>query len=231
MANSNSQPNSIDLYEISSNYLKRILGNNSEKKQIRVLLLDNITSSIISMFTTQSELLKNEIYLIDKLNNKNRDKLRNLKCICFLKPNDTSVTNLSIEIGSPNYLSYEIYFNNIVSNTRLERIAEADDFEMITQVAEVFIDYYIINKDVFTPVGIDNPFGFEAIDTWEPEALKSSTEALTSLLLSLKLKPTIVYESNSSMCSKRSSDVVDPRQKERSNYSIIVSMDLSIYDS
>ncbi|GMG21529.1 unnamed protein product [Ambrosiozyma monospora] len=172
MANSNSQSSSIDLYEISSNYLKRILGNNSDKKQIRVLLLDNSTSSIISMFTTQSELLKNEIYLIDKLNNKNRDKLRNLKCICFLKPNDTSVTNLSIEIGSPNYLSYEIYFNNIVSNTRLERIAEADDFEMITQVAEVFIDYYIVNKDVFTPVGIDNPFGFEAIDTWDADALK-----------------------------------------------------------
>ncbi|ODV88232.1 hypothetical protein CANARDRAFT_192865 [[Candida] arabinofermentans NRRL YB-2248] len=177
------------------------------KNEIRVLLLDNQTSSIISMYTTQSELLRNEIYLMDKIDNFQRDKLRNLKCICFLKPDDHTVANLSKELTAPNYLSYEVYFNNIISNPRLERLAESDDMEMVTKVVEIFQDYYIINKQLFTSVNIDNPLSDVAIDSWQLPAFNESVESLMSLLLSVKFKPVIKYESNSKMCTKLANSI------------------------
>ncbi|QPG73677.1 hypothetical protein FOA43_000990 [Brettanomyces nanus] len=157
------------------------------------------------MVTTQSELLKHDIYLIDKIENFDRDNLRNLPCICFFKPSDLILSDLCSEISSPKYKSYQVYFNNIVSKSRLERLAESDDLEVITNVAEVFQDYYTVNRALFTSVNISNPLG--GIDTWDPESLDTALDSIISLLLSLKIKPVIRFESNSKMASKLASSV------------------------
>ncbi|VEU22546.1 DEKNAAC103459 [Brettanomyces naardenensis] len=207
----------FDLYRVAGNYLQTILApakdankkvaQSGNSQRIRVLLLDNQTSSIISMITTQSELLRHEIYLIDKLENSDRDNLRNLPCICFLKPSDITVSNLCNEIGSPRYKNYEIYFNNVVSKPRLERLAESDDLEIVTKVAEVFQDYYTVNKALYTSVNIANPLGITTVDTWDPESFDTALDSVVSLLLSFKLKPVIRYESNSKMATKLASSV------------------------
>lgn len=78
----------MDLYKVAQNYIEKMLATDSDSanKNIRVLLLDENTAPIISLVSTQSDLLKKEIYLVDRLENENRDKLRNLRCICFLSP-------------------------------------------------------------------------------------------------------------------------------------------------
>lgn len=194
----------MDLYKVAQNYIEKMLAvdADSDNKNIRVLLLDESTASIISLISTQSDLLKKEIYLVDRLENENRDKLRNLKCICFVKPSDLTVTKLSQEINNPKYSSYEIYFNNIIFKSRLERLAESDDLEIVNKVVEVFQDYYVLNKSLFTTTNIMSPFTASGIQTWDPLSLESSTECLTSLILSLNMKPVIKYESNSKMASK-----------------------------
>ena len=194
----------MDLYKVAENYIEKMLAvdADNDNKNIRVLLLDENTASIISLVSTQSDLLKKEIYLVDRLENENRDKLRNLKCICFLKPSDLTVTRLSQEISNPKYSNYEIYFNNIIFKSRLERLAESDDLEIVNKVVEVFQDYYVLNKSLFTSTNIMNPVSASGIQTWDPLSLESSTECLTSLILSLNMKPVIKYESNSKMASK-----------------------------
>lgn len=193
----------MDLYKVAHNYIEKMLAvGDSGDKSIRVLLLDNNTAPIISLVSTQSDLLKKEIYLVDRLENETRDRLRNLKCICFLKPNDLTITNLSQELGNPKYSSYDIYFNNAIFKSRLERLAESDDLEIVNSVIEVFQDYYVLNKSLFTSTNILNPLSLNKIQNWDPVSLEGSTESLTSLLLSLNMKPIIKYESNSPMASK-----------------------------
>lgn len=194
----------MDLYKVAQNYIEKMLATDSDSanKNIRVLLLDENTAPIISLVSTQSDLLKKEIYLVDRLENENRDKLRNLRCICFFKPSDLTITRLSQEISNPKYSSYEIYFNNIIFKSRLERLAESDDLEVVNRVVEVFQDYYVLNKSLFTSTDTSNPLANTGPQTWEPVSLESSTESLTSLVLSLNMKPVIKYESNSKMASK-----------------------------
>ncbi|KAG7879388.1 hypothetical protein KL925_003500 [Ogataea polymorpha] len=171
----------MDLYAVAQHYLDRILEKDSSDN-IRVLLLDKTTSAVISMVTTQSELLKKDVFLVDKLDNFQRDSLRNLSCICFLEPSMETIANLSREIANPNYQKYDLFFNNSVSNSKLERLAESDDLETISKVVEIFMDYLVVNKAFFVVPNVVSP--------------------VMSLLLSLKYKPVIRYETNSKMCAK-----------------------------
>lgn len=199
----------MDLYKVAQNYIDKMLssGSENETRNIRVLLLDNNTAPIISLVSTQSDLLKKEIYLVDRLENENRDKLRNLKCISFIKPSDITISNLSHEISNPKYSNYDIYFNNIISKSRLERLAESDDLEIVNTVVEIFQDYYVLNKSLFTATNILNPLSMNEIQSWDPVSLENSTESLTSLILSLNMKPVIKYESNSKMAFKLANSI------------------------
>lgn len=193
----------MDLYKVANNYIEKVLSADTDKdRSIRVLILDRHTAPIISLVSTQSDLLKREIYLVDRLENDNRDKLRNLKCVCFLKPSDHTITKLSQEIGNPRYSGYEVYFNNLITKSRLERLAESDDLEVINKVVEVFQDYYVLNRALYSAPEILNPYSMKEPQSWDPLSLESSLQSLTSLILSLNMKPIIKYEKNSKMAGK-----------------------------
>ena len=60
----------------------------------------------ISAITTQSNLLSKEVFLIDKIENTSREKMKHLKCICFLRPSAKSVQLMIDELRNPCYGSY-----------------------------------------------------------------------------------------------------------------------------
>lgn len=218
----------MDLYKVSDFFINFLVnGEDTSKKQnnssfvsapssslpgskIKVLLLDQHTTSIISLNSTQSELLKHDIYLITRLDNPNRDKMGHLKAIVYVKPTEESINYLLDELRNPRYSSYAIYFNNIVSKSQLERLAESDDMEVVVKVQEIFQDYLTINRDLFTfnmKIPQNRIYGDHA-DSWSGFALNRTTEGLTSLLLSLKTKPIIRYEANSKMGSKLAQEIL-----------------------
>ena len=84
-------------------YIDKMLGDTSGMK---VLLLDQETTPIISMVATQSHLLQKETYLVDRIENSSRDKMRHLKCICFLRPTADSIEKLIQELRDPCYGDY-----------------------------------------------------------------------------------------------------------------------------
>lgn len=230
----------FDLYQVAQNYLSRILSVSSDKTEdnqlakndndsdhIKILLLDDVTSKVISMVSTQSELLKHEIFLIDRLENTERDNLKNLPCICLLRPSDLTVSNLCNEISSPKYKSYQVYFNNVVSKPRLERLAESDDMEIVSKVSEIFQDFFTINRAFFTSINIQNALGMNVLDTWDDPSFDSSLESVVSLLLSLKLNPVVRYESNSKMCHKLASSVLYKIKENKGLFSDVPKKDIS----
>jgi hypothetical protein len=119
----------MDVIKAIQNYVNKMIDSVSGMK---VLLLDEETTPILSITTTQSFLLSREIYLIDKISN-SREQMRHLKCIVFIRPTD-SINYLLKELQEPKYGDYYIYFSNSCKKSDIERMAEADEFEVVREV-------------------------------------------------------------------------------------------------
>ncbi|POS84052.1 Sec1-like protein [Erysiphe pulchra] len=203
----------MDLIQAVSGYVSRMVseGDNASgamSKKMKILLLDRDTVSIVSTAVTQSKLLNHEVYLVDRLDNSKREKMRHLRCLCFVRPSPDSIQLLIDELREPKYSDYYIYFSNVIKKSSLERLAEADDHEVVKVVHEYFADYVTINPDLFT-LELSPPsriWSFNA-DTWHTDTLQRTTEGLQAVLLSLKKKPLIRYQKNSLMTKKLASEV------------------------
>ena len=91
----------------------------------------------------------------------------------------------------------------------LERLAEADDHEVVRAVQEYFADYIVINSDL---MALDISFPRQRIwsnspEAWNADALQRTTEGVIALLLSLKKKPLIRYAKNSLLAKKLATEV------------------------
>lgn len=204
----------MDVVQAVSGYISKMVSvgdgvSGTPSAKMKILLLDSDTMSIVSNAITQSALLNHEVYLIDRLDNQNREKMRHLRCLCFVRPSPDSIQYLIDEFRQPKYGEYNIYFSNVVKKSSLERLAEADDHEVVRAVQEHFADYIVVNPDLFT---LDLGFPRQRIwssnpDTWNADALQRTAEGLIAVLLSLKKKPLIRYEKNSLLAQRLAKEV------------------------
>ncbi|MBW0507633.1 hypothetical protein O181_047348 [Austropuccinia psidii MF-1] len=137
----------MDVLKSIQNYTNKMI---TETSGIKVLLLDPDTTSIISLASTQSNLLEHEIYLTDSILNPNRDKMPHLKCICFLRPTAESLKAMEEELKNPRYKEYWLYFSNILKKSEIELLAEADEREVVRELQEYFADYAPITTSHFS---------------------------------------------------------------------------------
>src|SRR5690242_17693101 len=145
----------MDVAAAVQNYMSKIAGAGdgpaaSSSSKMKILLLDSDTVSIVSTAITQSALLKHEVFLIDRLDNPSREKMRHLRCLCFIRPSPDLVQYLIDELRDPKYGEYNVYFSNIVRKSSLERLAEADNHEVVKAVQEYFADYIVVNPDLMS---------------------------------------------------------------------------------
>ncbi|KAL8744649.1 MAG: hypothetical protein Q9190_003132 [Brigantiaea leucoxantha] len=97
----------------------------------------------------------------------------------------------------------------IAGDATSERLAEADDNEVVQSIQEYFGDYLVVNPDFFS-INLRLPqqrvWG-NSPDSWNPDSLVRCAEGLIALLLSLKKKPLIRYEKNSFLAKKLANEV------------------------
>ncbi|OBT87116.1 hypothetical protein VE02_02261 [Pseudogymnoascus sp. 03VT05] len=203
----------MDVVQAVTGYISKMVSagdsaSGTPSAKMKILLLDSETVNIASTAITQSALLNHEVYLIDRLENQNREKMRHLRCLCFVRPSAESIQYLIDELRDPKYGEYNLYFSNVVKKSSLERLAEADDHEVVKAVQEHFADYIVINPDLFTlDLTIPKRIWSGSPDMWNADALQRSTDGLVGLLLSLKKKPLIRYEKNSLLAKKLATEV------------------------
>ncbi|KAM4880372.1 vacuolar protein sorting-associated protein 45 isoform 2-T2 [Sylvia borin] len=137
---------------------------------MKVLLMDRETTGAVSVVYTQSEILQREVYLFERLDSPNREPMKHLKAICFLRPTKENVELLVQELRRPKYSVYFIYFSNVISKSDVKALAEADEQEVVAEVQG---------------------------RSWDPAQLTRTTQGLTALLLSLKKCPMIRYQLSS----------------------------------
>ncbi|CAI4211431.1 unnamed protein product [Parascedosporium putredinis] len=173
----------MDIAQVVSGYLTKVVTTGdvaTTSAKMKILLLDKETVSIVSTATTQSALLNHEVYLIDRIDNTNREKMRHLRCLCLVRPSPESIQFLIDELRNPLYGEYYLFFTNIVKKSSLERLAEADDNEVVKVVQEHFADFIVINPDLFS-LGFSAPqhrLWGSTPDAWNPNVLQRSTEGI-----------------------------------------------------
>ncbi|KAJ1569485.1 vacuolar protein sorting-associated protein 45 [Cladochytrium tenue] len=187
-----------------------------EVSGMKVLLLDAETTPIISIVVTQSQLLAREVYLVDRVDNRSREKMKHLKCIVFVRPSPESIQALVEELRDPSYGDYYLYFSNTVKKSSLERLAEADEYECVREVQEFFADFLAVNSDLFS-LGVSapsQPLFVENSGTWDGRTFARVTEGILSVLLALKKKPLIRYQRTSAIAKKLAAEVAYHIQQE-----------------
>lgn len=204
----------MDIVATSQLYISKIV----EGSSIKVLLLDPDTTSIISLVSTQSYLLQNEVYLVDRLANKSRERMKHLKALVFVRPTSDNVQYLVEELQEPKYNSYNIVFTNCLSRAHLERMAEADEFEVVKSIHEYYADYLAINTDLFALATSPSahPIYGPSSTEWNGDAFVRCSQGLAAVLLSLKKRPAIRYERNSLMAqtmAKEMQRIIDTEDK------------------
>ncbi|KAF2965762.1 hypothetical protein GQX73_g7798 [Xylaria multiplex] len=204
----------MDVVQAVSGYISKMVSAGDSafggpSAKMKILLLDRDTVPVVSTAVTQSSLLNHEVYLTDRLDNQNREKMRHLRCLCFVRPSPDSIQFLIDELRDPKYGEYYLYFSNVVKKSSLERLAEADDHEVVKSVQEHFADFIVINPDLFS---LDMSLPRQRIwsgtpDMWNSDSLQRATEGIIAALLALKKKPLVRYEKNSLLAKKLASEV------------------------
>ncbi|XP_075867482.1 vacuolar protein sorting-associated protein 45 [Nelusetta ayraudi] len=170
---------------------------------MKVLLMDRDTTSMVSVVYTQSEILQKEVYLFERIDSTNRDTMKHLKAICFLRPTKENVEHLIQELRRPKYSVYFIYFSNVISKSEIKALAEADEQEVVAEVQEFYGDFVAVNPHLFS-------LNLPAVSRgrcWDPALLSRCTQGLTSVLLALKKCPVIRYQLTSDMSRRLAENV------------------------
>ena len=87
---------------------------------MKILLLDDDTKSYVSMVYSQSEILEKEVYLVDRLENINREMMEHMKAIIFVRPTKENMDLISAELREPKYSRVYIFFSNTCSSSFIE---------------------------------------------------------------------------------------------------------------
>ena len=124
----------------------------ASSSSIKILLLDLKTTAILSLSTTQSNLLLHGVYLTDLISNPSRssaptttnrsrggptsklERLPHLHCITFLRPTEENIQLLERELNEARYGTYSLFFTGVLKRDWIERLAEADVAESVREV-------------------------------------------------------------------------------------------------
>ncbi|CAK1365636.1 Vacuolar protein sorting-associated protein 45 [Cercospora beticola] len=200
----------MDVFQSVQGYINKMVSQGDTTSggaaKMKILLLDRDTVPIVSSATSQSALLNHSVYLTQRLDDQNREKMRHLRCLCFVRPSPDSIQFLIDEFREPKYGEYHIYFSNVIKKSSLERLAEADDHEVVKSIVEYFADFLVVNPDLCS-LPLSTRIWSSSPDLWNQDSLSRTVEGVIAMLLSLKKKPLIRYEKNSLLCKKLATEV------------------------
>ncbi|KAL6731674.1 hypothetical protein Aduo_002513 [Ancylostoma duodenale] len=193
----------MDVLGTARAYIKEMV--NLAGPQMKVILMDKETTTIVSCAFAQSEMMQKEVYLFERLDSPvPREPIKHLKCLVFVRPTPDNVQLLSTELRNPRYAQYYIYFSNIVSKTDLKMLAEADEHETVREVHEFFVDGIALSPPLFS---INLKEVYDRSFNLTPSAFLRIKQALVALLLNQKKKPLIRYQRSSEDCKRLADDL------------------------
>ena len=157
---------------------------------MKALLLDKETTAMVSMVISRSQVLEKEVFLFQRLDAQGRGQMLHLKAIVFLRPTRDNIELLAKELMTPMFGEYHLFFSNVLSNDAVRTLAQADTYELVQQVRELFADFYALSPTSFS-------LALPANVALTTPLADRTRDGLFALLLALKKKPVIRYQASS----------------------------------
>ena len=183
---------------------------------MKALLLDSVTTKIVSLVYSQTQILEQEVYFVELLG-KQAEAMNHMKAVIFVQPTETNIDAIIRELKEPKFSEYHIFFTNTLSKDALTRLGRADDHDLVRQVQEYFADYLAVNEDFFH-LGIENSLSLSSPSSRTLESsllFDRNVNGILSLLLSIKRKPSqIRYQAGSELVRRIATDVASRIDKD-----------------
>lgn len=187
---------------------------------VKALVLDDETARIIGVVCSQSELFRQDVFLTERLGTEHAIPVSHLSAIVFIRPTAENVRALQIELQSPSFGSYHIFFSNITRHTYIEDLANADEMHSVCQVHEHFADFYALDAHLFSfqvSPCLDAILGGVGAAMANPN-FDRTVDGIAASLLSLKRKPVVRFQGSSSLCRNLAERVAVRMDQEASLY-------------
>ncbi|CAM9456595.1 unnamed protein product, partial [Heterosigma akashiwo] len=191
-----------DVIEATRFYIDKIV---SDPKigGMKVLLLDELTTQVVSTVYSQTHVLEKEVYLVDRLDGGGKGGR------CSAGPTLRTWTCCG-RSWPASYLEYHLFFSNVVPQDLLQQLAEADEHEVVRQVVqEYYADFVAVNEDLVTLNQRHTLTLLQETASVSGETqLSQNVAAVLSLLLALKKKPSqIRFPARSGACRQAAAEV------------------------
>lgn len=95
---------------------------------MKVLLLDSVTTQVVAMVYSQSQILEKEVYLVERMDAEH-EPMQHLKAVYFIRPTRENIQTLCSEIARPRFAEYHVFFCSICPHELLQQLAAADEHE------------------------------------------------------------------------------------------------------
>ena len=194
------------IHDYVSSVLNRVPG-------MKILLVDAETVGIVSMVMSQSQILEQEVFLVevvDKVVSGDVDanqvnSMKHLKAVSILRPTTANFLFLTKELSTPRFSEYHLFFTNLVPQNRLEQLAGCDVLELVHQVQEVYADVYAVNSDLFSlnlPSTVCLTTQQSLWTSYEEAILSRIVDGIFASAISLRMHPFVRYTRTSALCLK-----------------------------
>jgi vacuolar protein sorting-associated protein 45 len=204
---------SMDVISAARFYVDKILSDSSIVG-MKALLLDTRATQAVSMVYSQTQILQQEVYLVEQLG-KRHERMHHLKAVVYLEPTEGNIGLLEAELKDPQFCEYHVFFANAVSAGSLSRLAQADEGELIRQVQEYYGDFLAVNDDLFH-LGLDHSLSLTSSASSSARSLEASrvfeqnVKGILAVLLAVKRRPSqIRYQGASELAKRTASSVLD----------------------
>lgn len=193
-----------NLHEISANYFESMI---SCVKEMKSIIFDDETQVIFSLEYSKSLALKQEIFLFENIDKIQPDQKYNLSAIFFIRPTTNNLEHLKRILQSSNFKDIHLFFTNQISDEYLQKLAQYDINMRVKNVQEIYLDYYIINSNIFH-LNIESCIcnldmtPMERWNQYDVQMYDRIYQGLISACLSNRMRPIIKSVKGSFLCQK-----------------------------
>jgi vacuolar protein sorting-associated protein 45 len=209
-------------------YLDRIIHADGKcgSTTMKVFLLDAFTTQVVSAVYSQTDILDQQVYLVERLDQPLTTASTNatnnnshVKAIVFIRP--TSLHYLHQELAHPRYSEYHLFLSNTITKQQLRKLAEQDYQEKIVQVQEFYADLCPLAPDLITLHAFNSlAMTMAAGTSWAPkhavlyDCHLQGLQAMVLALCSNKRKSILIRHAKQSACAEElAKDLYDIMQK------------------
>ncbi|KAI5073398.1 hypothetical protein GOP47_0011411 [Adiantum capillus-veneris] len=175
--------------------------------------------SIISVVFSQSELLQKEVFLVETIESAAKESMTHLKAVCFLRPTSENIQHMKRVINNPRFGEYHLYFSNVLKNSHIQILGDADEHEVVQQVQEFYADFLAIDPYHFT-LNLPSNHVYMLPAVFDPPSVQQicdrMVEGISAVFLALKRRPAIRYQRTSEISRRVANEVARLMYEEES---------------